>query len=183
VISDEGPKAFAMDDICQPGFWVAIYHVQVKSALTGTYHLAGYGDDFLIARINDQTVLDSGWYSPVTASEASAIFNPTWAPLKVTRFKNHDGSAYYRTVVGDSFFLTSGDSVTIDVLFGDCSLYGGLGACGFSLFLVQDGKDYPKDSTGFPIFPLLQMQPDTNVKRDGVYPPFSCNPSDALPRP
>jgi hypothetical protein len=49
--------------------------------------------------------------------------------------------------------MTAGETMTIDVLIGDCSG----GKCGFSLYLVEQDKDYPKDPTGFPIFPLLQL--------------------------
>jgi hypothetical protein len=184
VFSIEGPKAFGMGDVCQPGFWVAIYHVKVSPAHTGYYHLAGYGDDFLIVRINGDAVLDSGWYSPVTSSHATQSYDPTWAPPEIESLKNADKrTPYYRTVVGDRFYMASGDTMTIDVLIGDADPTGGQGRCGYSIFLVEDGKDYPKDPTGFPIFPLLQIQSDANVKRDGIYPPFSCKPEDALMQP
>jgi hypothetical protein len=181
--SEEGPKAFGMGDVCRPGYWVAIYHATVLSNLSGNYRVAGYGDDFLIVRINGDTVLDSGWYPPVTSAKPTHIYEPTWASPDFQQWKNWDKKTPYDgTVAGDSFRLNGFDPVTIDVLIGDCKPEG-TGKCGYHIFLVEDGKDYDKDPTGFPIFPLLQIQPDTKVKRDGIYPPFSCKAEDAMIQP
>jgi hypothetical protein len=185
VFSTEGPKAFGLDGVCQPGFWLAVYHVEVKPTHSGTYHVGGYGDDFLIVRVDGNTVLESGFYPNVTDSRPTQIYNPTWGPPNIQSIRNADKLAtpYQRTVVGESFELMAGSTTTIDVLIGDDAAAINVGLCGYSLFLVEDGKDYPKDPTGFPILPLLQVQPDKNVKRDGIYPPFSCSPEDALSAP
>jgi hypothetical protein len=163
-----GPKAFGLEQVCQPGYWLVLYH------------LAGYGDDILIVRLNNDVVLDSGWQPPATRARSTRTYAPTWAPPDIQALRNMNGSQYAQTTVGDSFHLDAGDSITIDVLIGDGDLEGGAGQCGFFLYLLEDGKDYPKDATGFPIFPLFQVGPDSTVKRDGKYPPFTCNPEDAL---
>jgi hypothetical protein len=185
VFSTEGVKAFGLDGVCQPGYWMAVYHVEVKPTHSGTYHVAGYGDDFLIVRINGNTVLDSGFYGTLTDSRPTQVYNPTWAPPNIQSIRNADKlqTPYQRTVVGESFEMMPGSSMTIDVLIGDDAAMPNNGLCGYSLFLVEDGKDYPKDPTGFPILPLLQIQPDPNVKREGTYPPFSSNAEDALTAP
>jgi hypothetical protein len=43
-----------------------------------------------------------------------------------------------------------------------------------------EDRDYPQDAQGNYIFPLLQIHPDADVKRTGEYPPFTCQPEDAL---
>ncbi len=91
MFSEEGPKAFGMDGICQPGYWVAIYHLKFSPSRTGYFRLAGYGDDFLIAQINGNAVLDSGWYGRVTAAQATKKYNPTWAPGNIQELRNKDG--------------------------------------------------------------------------------------------
>jgi hypothetical protein len=185
VFSTEGVKAFGLDGVCQPGYWVAIYHLEVKPTHSGTYHIAGYGDDFLVVRVDGNTVLESGYYPNVTDFKPTQVYDPSWAPANIKAIRNadKDQTPYQRTVVGDSIELMAGSTTKIDVLIGDDAAQIGNGLCGYSLFLVEDGKEYPKDPTGFPLLPLLQVQPDKDVKRDGIYPPFTCNPEDALLSP
>ncbi len=66
------------------------------------------------------------------------------------------------------------------MLLGDAEEPTGAGRCGYFLFLLQEGKEYQKDLKGNPILPVFQVQPQSNLKRDGDYPPFTSNPEDAL---
>ncbi len=174
-LSKEGPKAFGMEKVSQPGYWCIIYHLKVSAGHSGNYRLAGYGDDFLVARVNGQTVLDSGWFPPVTNFKREKIYAPNWL-----QHRNATHSEYGQTVVGLPFRLEVAESVTIDVLVGDANPQNGFGMCGYFLFLVQDGKDYDKDPKDNPLLPVLQVQPSPNLKREGDYPPFTSNPEDAI---
>jgi hypothetical protein len=173
IESAEGPKAFGLGNTCQPGYWCAIYHGKITSSRSGDFRAAGYGDDFLVVRINGQVVLDSGYYEPVTSFKASKIYPGLWMATRPR-------STYAQTVVGPSFHLDTGENVTIDVLIGDAFAPSGGGKCGYFLFLLEDGKDYPTDASGDPIFPLLQLQANPDLKRKGLIPPFTANPEDAL---
>jgi hypothetical protein len=173
--SEDGPKAFGMDGVCQPGHWCAVYHLTFNASQSGTFRVAGYGDDFLVVRVNSAIVLDSGWYPPVTDFKRETIYpSTTW--LK-NPSPNHP--EYCQTVVGTPFHFNQGDSATIDVLIGDAAA-NGKGRCGYFLFLLKDGQDYPKNSNGTPLLPVLQVQPNPNLERTGDVPPFTAKPEDAL---
>jgi hypothetical protein len=175
--SSDGPKAYGLGDVCKPGYWCAVYHLQVNATQSGNFRVAGYGDDFLVVRVDGQIVLDSGWFAPVTDFKREKIYPSTW--LKRPSPGRPD---YCQTVVGTPFHLDMGDAVTIDVLIGDADPGGptGQGRCGYFLFLLKDGKDYDKDAEGVPLLPALQVQPNPNLDRPGDHPPFTAKPEDAL---
>jgi hypothetical protein len=174
--SQEGPKSFGLEKVCEPGYWAAIYHLKINAARSGNFRVAGYGDDFLVVRINGDVVLDSGYYPPVTNFKRIKIYPSLW--FKAPRPDRPD---YAQTVVGNSFHVDPGESVTIDVLIGDAyAPVGGKGICGYFLFLLEEGKDYPNDAGGNPIFPLFQIQPNADLQRKGEHPPFTSKPEDAL---
>jgi len=175
ILSKEGPKAYGLADVCQPGYWCAIYHLKVSPSKSGTYRVAGYGDDFLVVRVDGDVVLDSGWFAPVTNFKRDKIYPAAWLKQKSAGHPD-----YGQTVVGTPFHLDVGDSVTIDVFIGDADPGNGTGRCGYFLFLMQDGKDYPADTDGNPILPVLQVQPKPNLDRPGQRPPFTSNLEDAL---
>jgi hypothetical protein len=171
----EGPKSFGLEKVCQPGYWVVIYHLKINGARSGNFRVAGYGDDFLVVRINDQVVLDSGWFPPVTNFRRGKIYPSQWLPKH-----SADRPDYAQTVVGSPFRVDPGESLSIDVFIGDANAEYGNGICGYFLFLLEDGKEYPSDPGGNPLLPLLQIQPNADVHRTGKYPPFSIKPEDAL---
>jgi len=173
--SSDGPKAYGLDGICKPGYWCAIYHLTFTATQSGDFRVAGYGDDFLIVRVNGSIVLDSGWYPPVTGFSRQTIYPSTWL-----KHPSPGHPEYCQTVVGTSFHLDMGDSVTIDALLGDADPADGRGRCGYFLFLLRDGQDYAKDTQGNPILPILQVQPNSNLDRPGDHPPFTSKPEDAL---
>ena len=175
IFSKEGPKAFKIEKVCKPGYWCAIYHLKITSNRSGTFRVAGYGDDFLVVRVNGDIVLDSGWFKPVTKFKREKIFPAKW--LKRPSPGRPD---YGQTVVGAPFHLDVAETVTIDVLLGDSDDANGQGRCGYFLFLLQDGKEYDKDAAGNPVLPALQVQPEPNLERKGEVPPFSSKPEDAL---
>ena len=175
MTSSEGPKAYGLDKICQPGYWCTIYHLNVSPTRSGTFRVAGYGDDFLVVRVDGKIVLDSGWFSPVTNFTRKTIYPAKW--LKELSPGRPD---YGQTVVGAPFEINSGKNLSIDVLMGDVAAAGGMGRCGYFLFLLEDGKAYDKDAQGNPLLPVLQIHPNTNLNRPGERPPFTTQPENAL---
>ena len=176
--SSSGPTAFGLQNECKPGFWAIVYHVTFKPTRTGDFCLAGYGDDFLVVRINGEDVLDSGYYPPVTSLNRDKTYrHGPWVNDK----DNKDSKTYGNAVVGRQFHLDADTDLTIDVLISDAYPAGGTGRCGYFLMLLEAGKEYTqKDSAGNLILPLFQINADSNVKRTGEYPPFTCNVEDAL---
>jgi len=171
------PAAFGVQNECKAGYWAILYHVKINPTRSGNFTLAGYGDDYLVARVNGVEVLDTGTASPVTKLKRGKSYPPgPWLDPKHVSDKMKYGYA----MVGDKFHITAGNDLSIDVLIADSNASSNGGRCGYFLFLLED-KDYTvKDDKGNFVFPLLQIHPNPNVKRDGEYPPFSCNPGDAL---
>ena len=176
--STAGPAAFGLQKVSQPGFWAIVYHVTIKPTRTGDFCLAGFGDDFLVVRVNGTIVLDSGWFPPITDFVRDKTYpHGPWLNDR----ENRDSTTYGNANVGDKFHIDAGQDLTMDVLISDAYPAGGIGRIGYFLFLLEADKEYTtKDSQGNYVLPLLQLHPDPNVKRDGEYPPFTCNPGDAL---
>jgi len=174
ISSEEGPKAYGLGKVCQMGYWAAIYHLKITCGRTGNFRVAGFGDDYLVVRVNGSVVLDSGYYPPVTSFKREKVYPAHWLKYKAIH------PDYGQTVVGSSFTMETGSEMTIDVLISDAFPANGSGKCGYFLFLLEEGKDYPKDAQNDSIFPLLQVQPDSKVTRTGDHPPFSVHPEEAL---
>jgi hypothetical protein len=175
--STGAPAAFGVQNECKPGFWCVVYHVKINPTRSGNFALAGFGDDYLVARVNGVEVLDSGTASPVTKLKRGKSYPPgPWLDPKHV----NDAKKYGYAIVGDKFHVTAGNELSIDVLIADSIAGNGAGRCGYFLFLLEDRDYTAKDDKGNFVLPLLQIHPNPNVKRDGEYPPFSCNPGDAL---
>ena len=176
--STGGPTAFKLQDECKPGYWAIVYHITFKPTRSGDFCLAGYGDDFLVVRVNGENVLDSGYYPPVTDLARTKTYrHGPWVNDK----DNKDSPTYGNAVVGKQFRIEAATDMTIDVLISDAFPAGGGGRCGYFLMLLEAGKEYTqKDAQGNLILPLLQINADPNVKRSGEFPPFTCNAEDAL---
>ena len=174
ISSEEGPKAYGLGNVCEMGYWAAVYHLKITCGRTGNFRVAGYGDDYLVVRVDGHVVLDSGYYPPMTSFKREKRYPAHWLKYKAIR------PDYGQTVVGSSFTMETGSEMTIDVLISDAFPAHGEGKCGYFLFLLEEGKDYPKDAQDDFIFPLLQVQPDSKVTRTGDHPPFSVHPEDAL---
>lgn len=198
--SNTGPAAFGMQNRCKPGYWIVLYHVTINPTRSGDFRLAGYGDDYLVVRANGVNVLDSGWYPPASAHDLSIYPAPSpaipcfdagssnlvkrrkvyppgsWLSAGAHQF----GKAYGQMVVGDLLHIDAGTNLTLDVLVSDAFAAGDIGRCGFFLFLLEDGKDYPQDADGNYVLPALQLHADPTAKRTGECPPFTCKPEDAL---
>lgn len=176
ILSKEGPKAYGLEKVCKPGYWCAIYHLKVNPTHTGTYRVAGYGDDFLVVRVDGRVVLDAGWFHPVTDFQRTKKYPPKWLDRP-----SPGRPDYGQTVVGYPFQMEVGQSLSIDVFIGDAEPGAtGQGRCGYFLFLLDDSKQYDNDAGGNPIFPVLQVQPEPNLNRPGERPPFTSNPGDSL---
>jgi len=189
--STGGPRSFGLDQI-RPGYWVIVYHAKISPTRSGDFRLAGFGDDYCVVRIDGRLLLDSGWHVPVGGRPI-----PGWT--QVTDFEPrktiphgpwvNDGAnaadpGYGADVEGPSFHIDAGEQLTIDVLIGDANPSGGVGRCGYFIMLLDENKQYDtKDAAGNLILPALQINADPKVTRTGEYPPFTCNPEDALVGP
>ena len=160
INADQGPKAFGVEKLVVPNWYLVHYKGQVEVPETGTYRFVGYGDNVMCVGVNEKTVLVANradvilptfkWTSTGTGERAypdADAINGTWLPLK------------------------KDDIIDLDVLIGESS--GGLSA--FYLMIEKQGEHYALDEKGHPILPIFQVAPyDTPVS-----PPQSWEPKFA----
>ena len=179
--SSGGPGSFGLEREVKPGYWAIVYHATLTPTHSGEFCVAGYGDDYLLVRIDGENVLDSGWQPSVTDVERGrSIPHGPW----VNDRENKGSAAYGASVIGPKFRVNAGQEMKIDVLISDANPSNGIGRCGYFLMLLEADKDYAdKDAAGNFILPILQIHADPNVKRQGEFPPFTCRAEDALVGP
>ena len=54
----EAPKAFGVQDKCKPSQWIAHYKGRITAPESGKYRFWGCGDDILVVRVDNRTILD-----------------------------------------------------------------------------------------------------------------------------
>ncbi|MCI7699140.1 MAG: hypothetical protein MSQ05_07110 [Akkermansia sp.] len=59
--ADYAPEAYQCKDRVKPSAWVAVYRGRVQAPKTATYRFVGTGDDMLLIRFDNKTVLEAGW--------------------------------------------------------------------------------------------------------------------------
>ncbi len=177
--AEEAPKAFQCEKECKPSRWLAIYSGRVRAPKTGSFSFVGAGDDVLVVRVNQKVVLDYGWYSaslgkqiasndwrnalqksPTSdpAKRAEIEASPTYEnPIALYPYSStpHWNRHLGGVAVGDSFFVTAGEEIDIEILISE--IPGGL--FGASL-LIQNNDEiasYERDpQTNSPILPLFR---------------------------
>lgn len=143
IPADEAPKAFQARDV-EPRNIVILYTGKATFPATGEFRLVGFGDDFLLVRINGRVVLDGS-------------LRPIFPELQ----SGEDlGTAYttpIRTALkaGPWFHAEKGQTVPVEILLGEEP--GGH----FAAFLLfqQQGVTYRmrSDAPELPALPVLQF--------------------------
>lgn len=139
------PRAFDVEDVVQPSYWVVHYKGQVAPPADGTYRFVGNFDDVLIVAINRRVVLNGS--RPDTKLP---LLDWREAADKGPRVAANGLAAY-----GDWLDLKAGEPVDIDILIGErpgSSFYG-------VLLWQKKGETYPLDADGRVILPLFQTAP------------------------
>jgi hypothetical protein len=140
----DGPKAFGVDKLVEPNFYVIHYKGQVVAPESGTYRFAGYGDNVLVVGVDEKTVLIGNRFDVVL---------PTF---KWT--STGEGTRTYpdaNLVDGSWFSVQAGQIIDLDVLIGESS--GGQSA--FFLLIEKQNGNYDRDGQGHPILPIFQVAP------------------------
>jgi hypothetical protein len=156
------PKAFGVDGVVKPSYWVVHYKGQVAPPADGIYRFVGNFDDLLIVAINRKVILDGsrpdtkfprlGWTEPADKGPKVAI---------------NTLSKY-----GDWIELKAGQPVDIDILIGERP-----GGQFHGVVLYQKkGETYPVNERGQAVLPLFQLadNPMNNPRILTDRPPWTC---------
>jgi hypothetical protein len=146
--SENAPKAFKVEGTIHARRWIIIYHAKIVAPESGTYRFIGYGDDFLVVRIDDKNVLDASLDNYGEALEPEANGKDDVGA--------HGGDKSY--TCGSWFEMEAGLSVDMQVLIGE----GPGGESGFVLMIQKQGDDSTKGD--YPVFQLHDSPvPDANT--------------------
>jgi hypothetical protein len=137
------PKAFEVENIVKPMFWLIHYKGQVSAPTSGAWRFWGYGEEVCNVAINGKNVLVSNWREITTPTVNWKSTEPPGQPV---------ASGHLRA--GDWIELKAGQVVDIDVLIGE---RGGGVFCSF-LLIEKRGDSYAKVN-GQPVLPVFQLAP------------------------
>jgi len=178
-LSEEGPKAFGLENEVQPALWCVHYHGKVMAPKEGDYRFMGFGDDLMAVRINGALVLDAGTVSVSPNADVHQLLPNVWS-----KFYGHGagppyvpgmGPANCLLKMGATFHMDKAKPVDMDVLIGDQG-----GSIAFFLLIEKVGNTYETLPDGTPVIPFFQLN-------NGVAPTFSSNeehpPYNMIPEP
>jgi len=140
--ADGAPKAFGVETMVKPSYWVVHYKGQVAPPADGSYRFVGNFDDLLVVAINRKVVLDGS--RPDTRFPRLAWKEPADKGPKVAA---NDLSRY-----GDWIELKAGQPVDIDIVIGERpgGQFHGV------LLYEKKGETYSRNQRGQAILPLFQ---------------------------
>lgn len=152
----EAPRAYGVENLVQPGNWVASYQGKFKSKSGGTYRFVGTADDILIIGVEGETVLSAGFRES----------NPgKWEPRDSPEHSGPPVSEYLpKLTVGDWFELPAGKPADLSVLIGE--IPGGEFGC--YLFIEQRGVQYETTAEGRPILPVFKLKEFSRSERQSI---------------
>jgi hypothetical protein len=141
--ANAAPKAFGVEKIVKPSFWLIHYKGQVAAPSDGEWRFWGDGEEVCSVAVDGKTVLLANWRE-ITAPNV-AWKSPEPPGRKVA-------NSHLRA--GDWIKLKKGQVVDLDVLIGERA--GGV-FCAF-LLIEKKGETYP-EKDGHPVFPVFQLAP------------------------
>ncbi len=136
------PKAFGVEGVVKPSYWVIHYKGQIAPPSDGTYRFVGNFDDLLVVAINRKVVLEGNRPDtkfPRLGWKEAADKGPRVAANRLAKY-------------GDWIDLKADQPVDIDILIGERP--GGR-FHGVVLY-EKKGETYPLASNGEAILPLFQ---------------------------
>lgn len=156
------PKAFGVEGVVKPSYWVVHYKGQIAPPSDGTYRFVGNFDDLLIVAINRKVILDGsrpdtrfpklGWKEP-------ADKGPKVAANELAEY-------------GDWIDLKAGRPVDVDIVIGERpgGQFHGV------LLYEKKGETYARDARGQAVLPLFQLaeKPGTNPRYLTDRPLWKC---------
>jgi hypothetical protein len=151
--ADAAPKAFGVEGLVKPKYWVIHYKGQIAPPVDGTYRFVGNFDDLLIVAINRKVVLDGS--RPDTRMK-----NLAW---KEAADKGPTVAANTLAKYGDWVDLKADQPVDIDILIGERpgGFFHGV------LLYEKKGESYGVNAKGQAVLPLFQLAP--NPGKDATF--------------
>lgn len=143
ISAGAAPKAFEVENIVKPMFWLIHYKGQVSPPTSGEWRFWGYGEEVCSVAINGRNVLLSNWREITTPSVGWKSPEPPGQPAASGHLK-----------AGDWIQLEAGQVVDIDVLIGE----RGGGVFAAYLLIEKRGENYEM-LNGRPILPVFQLAP------------------------
>ncbi|MEI6491335.1 MAG: hypothetical protein WCO94_02215 [Verrucomicrobiota bacterium] len=137
------PKAFGVEKVVKPSFWLIHYKGQVSAPSDGEWRFWGDGEEVCSVAVNGRNVLLANW-SEITTP------NVPWKSPEPPGMK----VANSRIRAGDWIALKAGQVVDLDVLIGERA--GGV-FCAF-LLIEKRGQHYAQ-ADGSPVLPVFQLAP------------------------
>jgi hypothetical protein len=152
IQASAAPKAFEVENIVKPMFWLVHYKGQVSAPTSGAWRFWGYGEEVCSVAINGKNVLLSNWKEITTPSVGWKSPEAPGQPAANGHLK-----------AGDWIELKAGQAVDIDVLIGE---RGGGVFCAF-LLIEKRGETYEKIK-GQPVLPVFQLAPYDTPQPESV---------------
>jgi hypothetical protein len=143
ISANSAPKAFEVENIVKPMFWLIHYKGQVSPPTSGAWRFWGYGEEVCSVAINGKNVLLANWKEITTPSVGWKSTEPPGQPAASGNLK-----------AGDWIELQAGQVVDIDVLIGE----RGGGVFAAYLLIEKRGENYEM-LNGKPILPVFQLAP------------------------
>lgn len=159
--ADQGPAAFQLEKIVQPGMWIVHYKGRVSPPESGTYHFVGAGDDVLLVKFDNKLVLARCWDNP-----SFGVIETNWKP--VADYDYGFSLIPKGFAKGDAIQVQAGEFYPMEVLIGEQPG----GSTFASLLIEKEGVDYKKDAKGNPILPVFRLT-NTKLPDKGEFPPHT----------
>jgi hypothetical protein len=152
MAANSAPKAFEVENIVKPMFWLIHYKGQVSPPTSGAWRFWGYGEEVCSVAINGKNVLLANWKEITTPSVGWKSPEPPGQPAASGHLK-----------AGDWIELKAGEVVDIDVLIGE----RGGGVFAAYLLIEKRGEKY-EQINGKPVLPVFQLAPHDTPQPQSV---------------
>lgn len=143
ISAGAAPKAFEVESIVKPMFWLIHYKGQVSAPSSGQWRFWGYGEEVCSVAVNGKNVLLSNWHEITTPSVGWKSPEPPGQPAASGALR-----------AGDWMDLKEGEVIDLDILIGE----RGGGVFASYLLIEKRGETYEKIN-GHPILPVFQLEP------------------------
>lgn len=141
--ANAAPKAFGVENIVKPSFWLIHYKGQVSAPSDGEWRFCGDGEEVCSVAVDGKTVLLANWKEITAPSVGWKSPEPPGRKVANSTIR-----------AGDWITLKKGQVVDLDVLIGE---RGGGVFCAF-LMIEKKGDTYPQQD-GYPVLPVFQLAP------------------------
>jgi hypothetical protein len=143
INASAAPKAFGVENIVKPSFWLIHYKGQVSAPSDGEWRFWGDGEEVCSVAIDGKPVLLANWKEITTPSVNWKSPEPPGRKVANSQIR-----------AGTWFSLKKDEIVDLDILIGERA--GGV-FCAF-LMIEKKGETYPEQD-GHPVLPVFQLAP------------------------